>query len=78
MSNDTVRILCTRPNASECINGLSFAAVADGMLSVPVDRETAAMFDSVPGYRIVAAESPASSAESQASSQRGRKPGRRA
>jgi len=54
------QIYCELPNASTLINGIEFARHKQGMLSVPVDEETAAYFEGVEGYTLldVAPEEP--------------------
>lgn len=53
-------IRCTRPNASGLISGVVFAPASDGrgMLSEPVDAETAARFLRIPGYEAAPVEPP--------------------
>lgn len=62
--SELVQVLCTRPNASDCINGVAFHPVEGGMLSEPIPRDTADLFCDLAGYRIVEGDAP----------RRGRKP----
>lgn len=48
----SVQILCTRPNASELINGVKFTETDDGMLSEPISQDVADEFLACPGYAI--------------------------
>jgi hypothetical protein len=57
MSNK-VKVICTRPNASEEINGVKFEKHPDGigMVSEPIDADTAQHFLSIEGYELVGAK----------------------
>lgn len=50
------RILCKLENASESINEVEFSYSQDfgGMLSAPIDDETALLFKDIPGYSLIA------------------------
>lgn len=54
----SVQVLCTRPNASESINGVAFTATDEGMLSEPISQDVADEFLACPGYALHA-EKPA-------------------
>lgn len=62
------RVLCELPNASTEINGVAFAAVEGGMLSIELSEEAAANFASINGYRLYEAPvaAPAAVAETEA------------
>lgn len=47
------RVLCTRPNASTCINGVAFVQTDAGMLSDVVAQDVADLFCECPGYTAV-------------------------
>jgi len=51
-----MRILCTLPNASDRINGVTFEPTDDGMRSVEIEIEVAAEFLAIPGYRALTPE----------------------
>lgn len=51
----TVQVLCTRPNASDNINGVPFHETDAGMLSDPISQELADMFIGIPGYELIPA-----------------------
>lgn len=53
-------VICTLPNASTRINGVTFAADRGQMISDDVDDATAAHFRAIPGYMVVGDEPPAS------------------
>lgn len=55
------RILCSLPNTSTEINGISFEATEQGMLSEPVSPEVAAPFATIRGYRVITEEAAPSS-----------------
>lgn len=52
------RVICTLPNASDCINGVRFTLDRGQMVSEEVDEDTAAIFGSIRGYSVVSAEPP--------------------
>ena len=52
------RILCTLPNASSKINGVSFSSTKAGMLSEEIDDEKAEAFAAIDGYEIVEEREP--------------------
>ena len=45
-----MRILCTLPNASNCISGVAFEQIDGGVLSEEIDEQAAELFLSVPGF----------------------------
>lgn len=45
-----MKVLCTRPNASELISGVRFEKTADGMLSEDISGEQAQRFLAIDGY----------------------------
>lgn len=45
-----MRVLCTRPNASEEISGVKFTAMDGGMLSDELDEAAGAAFLEIDGY----------------------------
>lgn len=47
------KVLCTRPNASEEINGVAFTQTEEGMLSEEISDEQAEAFCAIPGYTLV-------------------------
>lgn len=47
------RVLCTLPNASSLINGVTFARTREGMLSDVIPAEAARGFGSIRGYRLL-------------------------
>lgn len=51
-----MKILCTLPNASGSISGVTFTATPDGMLSDDIADDVAAVFLSIPGYSLPPAE----------------------
>lgn len=53
-------VICTLPNASTRINGVTFTADRGQMISDDVDDATAAHFRAIPGYMVVGDEPPAS------------------
>lgn len=46
------KVLCTRQNASEEINGVKFEQTDEGMLSEEITDEQAAAFCKIPGYAL--------------------------
>jgi len=61
-------IICTRPNASELINGVAFKRQEDGsVIAHDVSDDVALAFAEIPGYMIVgeAVEAPKPVAEKQ-------------
>lgn len=46
------RVLCELPNASALINGVAFEAHGGAMLSEEINEAVAAVFASIPGYRL--------------------------
>jgi len=52
------KVICTLPNASEEINGVSFVSHAKGMVSEEITDAVANDFASIPGYELVGAVSP--------------------
>lgn len=47
-----MRVLCTLPNASKRISGVTFFRTPEGVLSEEIDEETAAQFTAIPGYSL--------------------------
>lgn len=45
-----MKIVCTLPNASECINGVKFVTHKLGMISEEIDEDTANLFLKIKGY----------------------------
>lgn len=60
------KILCTLPNASENINGVTFVSHAKGMLSEDVSDDVAETFLSIPGYELVGSAAVAKPADDEA------------
>lgn len=60
------KILCTLPNASLYINGVTFVSHAKGVLSEDVTDAVAADFAAIPGYEIVGATDAADKAAAEA------------
>jgi len=51
------KVTCTRPNASECINGIPFVKQEDGsVVATGVSPEAAAAFVDFEGYTVEAEE----------------------
>ncbi|MFM2055566.1 MAG: hypothetical protein RL456_3603 [Pseudomonadota bacterium] len=48
-----VRVLCTLPNVTSPINGVTFEQTEAGWLSADLDDEAARGFARIPGYQIV-------------------------
>jgi len=47
-----MRVLCSLPNASSLINGVTFALSPHGLISEDLTPEVAQHFASIPGYRL--------------------------
>lgn len=50
------KVICTLPNASDCISGVKFSLLpsGDGVISEEISQEAADLFASIPGYTLAA------------------------